>query len=82
MRSHAPDAAGPALRADDATFETRPRTREPHPIGSLGARRSGRRARPGGPLSPRNAPARARARRRPPPRRRGRAAPRPARAGR
>ncbi|OLO30404.1 hypothetical protein PZ61_0207645 [Streptomyces sp. MNU77] len=24
MRSHAPDAAEPALRADDATFETRP----------------------------------------------------------
>ncbi|MDX3573807.1 aldo/keto reductase [Streptomyces sp. ID05-47C] len=24
MRSHAPDAARPALRADDATFETRP----------------------------------------------------------
>ncbi|OWA19817.1 hypothetical protein B9W61_28475, partial [Streptomyces sp. CS057] len=25
LRSHAPDAAEPALRADDATFETRPR---------------------------------------------------------
>ncbi|QEV38212.1 hypothetical protein CP978_06355 [Streptomyces nodosus] len=25
LRSHAPDAAGPALRANDATFETRPR---------------------------------------------------------
>ncbi|TLQ43922.1 hypothetical protein FEF34_12950 [Streptomyces marianii] len=24
MRSHAPDAAGPALRADGATFATRP----------------------------------------------------------
>ncbi|QGV77305.1 hypothetical protein EIZ62_02820 [Streptomyces ficellus] len=24
LRSHAPDAPGPALRADDATFETRP----------------------------------------------------------
>ncbi|RST14534.1 hypothetical protein EF908_36625 [Streptomyces sp. WAC04770] len=24
MRSHAPDTAGPALRADDATFDTRP----------------------------------------------------------
>ncbi len=24
LRSHAPDAAGPALRADDGTFETRP----------------------------------------------------------
>ncbi|PJM92050.1 hypothetical protein CG719_29955 [Streptomyces sp. CB01373] len=24
LRSHAPDAAGPALRANDATFETRP----------------------------------------------------------
>ncbi|RDG36142.1 hypothetical protein DVH02_21630 [Streptomyces corynorhini] len=24
MRSHAPDAVGPALRADGATFETRP----------------------------------------------------------
>ncbi|QCW77051.1 hypothetical protein EQG64_04620 [Streptomyces sp. S6] len=25
LRSHAPDTAGPALRADDATFDTRPR---------------------------------------------------------
>ncbi|ATY96413.1 hypothetical protein CVT27_13780 [Streptomyces cavourensis] len=24
MRSHAPDTAAPALRADDATFDTRP----------------------------------------------------------
>ncbi|RVU28639.1 hypothetical protein EOT10_01805 [Streptomyces antnestii] len=29
MRSHAPDAAGPALRADDATFETRPSSGPP-----------------------------------------------------
>ncbi|MBW8736549.1 MAG: N-acetylmuramoyl-L-alanine amidase [Streptomyces turgidiscabies] len=29
LRSHAPDAAGPALRADDATFETRPSTESP-----------------------------------------------------
>ncbi|AWL38879.1 hypothetical protein B9S64_12710 [Streptomyces sp. SM18] len=31
MRSHAPDAAGPALRADGATFETRPRPGAPPP---------------------------------------------------
>ncbi|QGZ52416.1 hypothetical protein GPZ77_32430 [Streptomyces sp. QHH-9511] len=28
LRSHAPDAAGPALRADGATFRTRPRGRD------------------------------------------------------
>ncbi|THA62959.1 hypothetical protein E6R60_35320 [Streptomyces sp. A0642] len=39
MRSHAPDAAEPALRADGATFETRPRT-VPHSL--AGARRQPR----------------------------------------